>query len=63
MHKKILVQRPQGRRPHGRLRHKWENIKMDLKNKHSKGLDWIQLAQDKDQWQVPVKIVMKYTVS
>ena len=45
----ILVGRPEGRRPLGRPRHRWEdNIKMDLQEAECWGMDWIELAQDRD---------------
>jgi hypothetical protein len=47
----IQVGRPEGRRPLGRPRRRWEdNIKMDLQEVRW-GVDWIDLAQDKDRWQ------------
>jgi hypothetical protein len=49
-----LVGRPEGKRPLGRPRCKWEdNIKMDLREICIDGANWIQLAQDRVQWQVP----------
>jgi hypothetical protein len=46
----ILVGKPEGKRPLGRPRRKWEdNIKMDLRWERV-GMDWIGLAQDRDQW-------------
>jgi hypothetical protein len=51
-----LVGKPEGKRPLGRLRHKWEdNIKMDLREIWWGGMDWIDLAEDMDQWRGPVK--------
>jgi hypothetical protein len=48
---KVLVGRPKGKRPLGRLRHKWEdNIKMDLREIGIDGANWIHLAQDRVQW-------------
>jgi hypothetical protein len=50
---RIVVGRLQGKRPVGRLRRKWEdNIKMDLKEIGIDGANWIQLAQDRVQWQI-----------
>jgi hypothetical protein len=47
----ILVGRPDGRRPLGRPRYRWEdNIKMDLRERGFEDVDWIHLAQDKDMW-------------
>jgi hypothetical protein len=47
---KILVGKPEGKRPLGRQRCRWvENIKMDITEISSDGMDWIDLAQDRDQ--------------
>jgi len=47
---KILVAKPEGNRPCGRPRHRWENkIIMDITEIEWKGEDWIHLAQDRDQ--------------
>jgi hypothetical protein len=47
---RILVGKPEGRRPLGRPRRKWAaNIKMDLKQRGCDGMDWIDVAQDRDQ--------------
>jgi hypothetical protein len=55
-----LVGRPEGKRPLGRPRRKWEdNIKMDLREIRIDGANWIQLAQDRVQWRVSVNTVMK----
>jgi hypothetical protein len=48
----ILVGRPEGKRPLGRPRHRWEDgIKMDLRDTGFGDVDWIHLAQDRDMWQ------------
>jgi hypothetical protein len=48
---RFLIGRPEGKRPLGRLRHRWEdNIKMDLREIGIIGAKWIQLAQDRVQW-------------
>jgi hypothetical protein len=45
---RVLVGRPEGKRPLGRPRHRWEdNIKMDLREIGINGANWIQLAQDR----------------
>jgi hypothetical protein len=56
---RILVGKPEEKRPLGRPRHMWEdNIKMDLREMGWGGIDWIYLAQDRDQWRVLVNRVM-----
>jgi hypothetical protein len=48
----FVVGKPKGRRPLGRSRHRWEdNIKMDLQEVGWQGMDWMDLAQDRDRWQ------------
>jgi hypothetical protein len=48
---RVSVGRPEGKRPLGRLRRRWEdNIKMDLREIGIDGANWIQLAQDRVQW-------------
>jgi hypothetical protein len=48
---RVLTGRPEGRRPLGRHRCRWEdNIKMDLREIGINGVNWIQLAQDRVQW-------------
>jgi hypothetical protein len=59
---RILVGRPEGSRPLGRLRHRWEgNIKMDLQEMEG-GMDLIKRAQDRDSWWSPVNAVMNLRV-
>jgi hypothetical protein len=61
---RILVGKPEGRRPLGRPRRKWvDNIKMDLRGIGWGGMDWIDLAQDRDQWRALVNTVMNLRVS
>jgi hypothetical protein len=53
------VRKPEGKRPLGRPRHRWEdNIRMDLREIGWSGMDWIDLAQDRDQWRALVNTVM-----
>jgi hypothetical protein len=59
----ILVGRPEGRRPLGRPRHRWEdNIKMDLRKIGFGDVDWIHLAWDRDMGQAVVCTVMNLRV-
>jgi hypothetical protein len=59
----ILVGRPEGRRPLGRPRRRWEdNIKMDLREIEFGDVDWIHLAQDRDRWRALVNTVMNLRV-
>jgi hypothetical protein len=61
---KTLVGKPEGRRPVRRPRHRWENnIKMDLRGICMVGVDWSHLAQDRDQWQELMIMVMNLQVS
>jgi hypothetical protein len=60
---KALVGEPEGRRPLGRPRRRWEdNIKMDLREVGWEDIDWIDLAQDRDRWQALVYTVINLRV-
>jgi hypothetical protein len=60
---RILVGNSEGKRPLGRPRRRWvDNIKMDLREIGWDGRDWIDLAQDRDQWRVLVNAVMNLQV-
>jgi hypothetical protein len=48
MHVGFLAQEPEGNRPLGRSRHKWVNIKMYLKRKDWEGVDWINVAEGRE---------------
>jgi hypothetical protein len=55
----ILVGKPEGKRPLGRPGRRWEdNIRMDLLEIGSGGMDWINLDQDRDQWSALVNTAM-----
>jgi hypothetical protein len=57
------VRKPEGKIPLGRPRHRWvDNIKMDLTDIGWCGVDWIDLAQDRDQWRILVNMVMNLRV-
>jgi hypothetical protein len=60
---RVLVGRPEGRRPFGRPRRRWEdNIKMDLQELGWGGMDWIDMTQDRDRWRAVVIAVMNLRV-
>jgi hypothetical protein len=60
---RILVGKPEGERPLGRPRRRWEdNIRMDLREIGWGDMDWIDLAQDRDQWRTLVNTVMNLRV-
>ena len=60
---KVLVGKPEGKRPLGRRRRIWEdNIKMDLREVGGACGDWMELAQDRERWRALVSTVMSLRV-
>jgi hypothetical protein len=56
---RILVEKPEGKRPLGTPRRRWvDSIKMDLRETEWDGMDWINLARNRDQWRALVNTVM-----
>ena len=59
----VLVGRPEGRRPLGRPRRRWEDkIRMDLREVECGCVDWMELAQDRERWRTLVSAVMNLRV-
>jgi hypothetical protein len=60
---RILVGKPEGKRPLGRPRRRWvDSIKMNLREIGWDGVDWIDMAQDRDQWRALVNMVLSLRV-
>jgi hypothetical protein len=60
---RILVRKPEVKRPLGRPRRRWvENIKIYLRETGWEGIDWIDLARDMDQWRALVNTVMNLRI-
>jgi hypothetical protein len=60
---KVLVGKPEGRRPLGRPKRRWEDgVRMDIREIGLRSVDWIRLAQDRDWWRAVVSAVMNLRV-
>jgi hypothetical protein len=60
---RLLVGKPEGKRPLGRLRRRWvDNIRMDLGEVGLGDVDWIDLAQDRNRWRALVNSVLNLRV-
>ena len=59
---RVLVGKPESKRPVGRPRRRWEDIKMDLREVGCDPRDCIALAEDRDQWRAYVRAVMNLRV-
>jgi hypothetical protein len=60
---KVLVGKPEGKRSLGRPRRTWEDlIRRDLEEIGLRGVDWIQLAQDRDRWRAVVSVEINLQV-
>jgi hypothetical protein len=59
---RILVGKPKGKRPMGRSRHRWEDIKMDLQEVGGSCVVWMELAQDRERWRALVSTEMNFLV-
>jgi hypothetical protein len=60
---KVLVGKPEGKRPLRRPMHRWEDgIRMDLTEIDLGGVDWIRLAQDRNRWRAVVSVVINLRV-
>jgi hypothetical protein len=60
----FLVGKPEGKRPTGKPRRRWEdNIKMDVQEVGCGGMNWIEVAQDRDRWRALVNAVMNLWAS
>jgi hypothetical protein len=60
---RVMMEKPEGKRPLGRPRHRWEdNIKMGIQEVGGGCVDWMELAQDRDRWRAIVSTVKNLRV-
>jgi hypothetical protein len=60
---RVLVGKPEGKRPLGSPRRKWQdNIKMDFQDRRCGGMDWIDLVRDRERWWSLVNVVKNFRV-
>ena len=60
---KVLVGKPEEKRPLGRTGRRWyNNMRMDLQELRGKGIEWIDVAQDRDRWRAQMNAVKRFRV-
>jgi hypothetical protein len=59
---KVLVGKPEVKRPLGRTRRRWEDIGMTLREIGWEGVDWMHLPQDRDRWRALLNMVMNLRI-
>jgi len=59
---RVLVGKPEGKRPLGRPRRRWEDIKIDLQEAGGGRGDWMEMAQDRERWRALVGTVRDFRV-
>jgi hypothetical protein len=56
----ILNGKPEGKRPLGRPRRRWVDMRMDIRETGWEGVDWMNLAQDREQWRALVNTILNF---